>query len=502
MTDTSITQNSNGATPPTHYYMKPSIPKFEYIDSGEKLAHLTEDDLYSEIMECGVPLLDLIARIARGYQKGNPVALLSKAIGVAACDAPGTLVATGVAGEPIPLNFMFCLVGPSGLGKGITLDARMSCANPLGGYRLVTPASGEALIDSFFERVPAADGKGEETQRHADPVWAVWGEIDTLAAKASNANSTLDGTFRSLWSGERAGDESITRKKAGMGCIIDARSYRFVMFVGAQPDHAGVLLDDDTGGVLQRLLWLPLTDDDALETSKEIEAHKRGLEKLLGSPKGAFEFTSPDLKVWGTRQVTVSPEVIDIMRMNRSRILRRVEELDPLDAHIDNLCARLAAVFAGWRAGAGNPAVIDKEAWWWGQCVVEYSRRTRSACIVTASNKKIGVARAAGKTDAERFLARADHLDTKQEIADDKTRDRVFEILSDGLWRKGAYDATRGARAGDIARYVPVKKRKRTQEFLNYLVGEGSLLESNDEKGRVFYEVDPKAANGSRYTGS
>lgn len=449
--------------------MLPSTPKFSYIDSGEDPKLLTDDDLYTEIMECGIPLLDLIAKVARGYQKGNPIALLSKAVALAACDTPKASILTGIGGRPLPLNFLFCLVGPSGLGKGITLDAPMTTATPLAGYRSVTPASGEALIAEFFEQVPAADGKGVETQRHDDPVWASWGEIDAFAAKSGNSNSTLDAIMRSLFSGEAAGDSSISRMKAGLGTRVEENSYRFVMFVGAQPDHAGVLLEDATGGTLQRLLWLPLTDDDAPEKADDIRKVRVSLESALGMPKDSLRFKPPTLSVWGPRgTISLAPDIEDMLLENRSRLLRRLESVDPLDAHSDNLCLRLAAVFAGWRAGMTGQVVIDKEAWWWGQCILAVSRRTRDDCKDHASRKKMHDARDAGLTDSERFMAR----EAAMETAEQRKREALLLKMEQYLIEH------RQVKRGDLSRAVTnSRNRKHFDTVARELVHSGDVNE-------------------------
>lgn len=478
--------------------MKPSKVKFQYIDSGEKLEHLTPEDLHTEIMECGIPLLDLIVKMARGYQKGNPVALLSKAVGIAACDADKVTVATGIGGRPLPLNFMFCLVGPSGLGKGITLDAPIVMATPLRGYHPVTPASGEILIASFFETVPSADGKGTETQRHDEPVWVSWGEIDAFAAKSGNSNSTLDAIMRSLWSGEAAGDASISRKKSGIGCRVEENSYRFVMYVGAQPDHAGALLEDKTGGTLQRLLWLPIPDDDAPETTAAVNAVKRALEKALGDPPMSLQLKPPTLAVWGpVAGVDVDQAVLDIMTENRSRLLRGVDEPDPLDAHRDNLRTRLAAVFAGWRAGIGNRAVIDREAWWWAGCVLEYSRRTREVCTVAAARKKKGEAREAGETDAQRFFAREDEIDRLHRSAADEVKPKILEAISGAVGKQiwcgqPRRDPSKPATGSEIKRYLSKKHRVHFDTGIEELIDNQAVVVVQD--GTVQrYEVHPDA---------
>ncbi|ORV04617.1 hypothetical protein AWC04_08470 [Mycolicibacterium fallax] len=486
----------------THSYMKPSTPKFQSINEGLPLNKLADDELYSEVMECGVPLISIIELVARGYQKGNPVALLSKALGVGCCDASKVSVGTGVSGRAIPLNLMVCLVGASGLGKGVTLDAPMVTANPLGGYRAHTPASGEALINAFFETVPAADGKGSETVRHDEPVWANWGEIDQLAAKSANANSTLDATMRSLFTGENAGDESITRLKSGFGCKVEAGTYRFVMFVGAQPDHAGVLLEDATGGTLQRLLWFPLPDVDAPDTSPAIRGYKRKVEKALGVPAMSLQLQAPTLVVWGpTNGLTVDDEVLQELEVRRARVLKG-KLGNPLDAHADNLCVRLAAIFAGWRAGLGNPAVIDREAWWWAECLLEYSRRARAYCIISADKKKMAEARDKGILDGERWLAREGFLEKASDAAQQAALDRVLEILKTDKWKVGSRTPQFGALPSDIARNMPAKQRKQTQSFIDVHVAAGDITATTDPAGKTRYWVADGATGIDAYTGS
>jgi hypothetical protein len=302
----------------------------------------------------------------------------------------------------------------------------------MSGYRITTPASGEALISAFFETVPSADGKGTETVRHRDPVWVSWGEIDAFAAKSGGNASTLDAHMRSLFTGERVGDESITRMKSGIGCILEAGSYRFVMYVGAQPDHAGVLLDDETGGTLQRLLWLPILDEDAPEDLDGAVEYRKELANLLGVPETRTETSSPNVAVWGPSDgFTVDTDILRVMMKRRSSILRGETEVNPLDTHIDNLRIRLALIFASWIAGVGNPAHVGKEAWWWACCLVEISRRTRGYCMDAAANKKKRTATDAGKTDAERFMAREAEIAKAERIRTDKLRDKIVDRLRD-----------------------------------------------------------------------
>lgn len=495
MTDTSITQDVNGATPsnpfvgvssttkpaPTHSYMLPSKVKFAYIDDGEDPKFLADDELYAEIMECGLPITRLLAKIARGYQKGNPIALLSKAIAVSASDNPKASILTGIGSRPIPLNFLFCLVGPSGLGKGITLDTPMKGATPLAGYRVVTPASGEALIAEFFDTVPAADGKGTETQRHEEPVWANWAEIDHLAAKSGNINATLDAIMRSLFSGEGVGDSSISRKKANIGCILEKDSYRFVLFVGAQPDHAGVLMEDETGGTLQRLLWFPLVDSDAPETPADIRAYRTALENDLGMPKDSLRFKPPTLSMWGPGEITLSSDIEDLLLIQRGAVIRMEEHVDPLNTHANNLRMRLAAVFAGWRAGHGNPAVIDNEAWWWAGCLMEISNRVRRDCKDAAKHAKSKGNKDAGKGAAEREVAREAELARLRAEKVEKFFPELLDALDDivgcSTWGgKSRTDPSKGGSLAEFRRGFATSKRDFVEPAMQILMDNGDAI--------------------------
>lgn len=494
--------------------MLASTPSFKFIkDAAGKWCDpnkLTQAQLYTEIMECGIPLLNLIAKIARGFQTGNPTASLAKALGTAACDAGKVIIHTGMGTRPIPLNFMFCLVGPSGLGKGMTLDTPMTVVHPMGGYRNVTPASGEALIAEFFDEVPTADGKGKETVRHYDPVVAHWNEIDAFAAKAGNSNSTLDGVLRSLFSGERVGDSSISRMKAGIGCILEENSYRFVMYVGSQPDHAGVLLEDATGGTLQRLLWFQLADPDAPECDEdeddddvpnEVDLHKAEVERILGHPAGHLDNRSaPAINVWGpSNGVIISKQISRILRAQRSRALRASKDLDPLDGHANNLRIRLAAIFAGWRAGQGNLAVVDREAWHWAGCVTALSRITREMCVESAAAQKTVNAQDAGKSDAERFMAREATIDylKEKDVADAEAKiiENATKIIGASTWlKKPRPDPSKPATGTELYGALSKKQQKHYKEALKRATDSGALTPVED--GKVArYAPESKASN-------
>lgn len=472
-----------GHRPGASRYNAAVTPAFKYKDDGEPISALTDDDLYEEIMKCGVPLLDIIEAQARGYQLGNPIAALGKALAVAACDQPSAVVGVGIGGKPTPLNLMEALVARSGQGKGLTLEAPMACANPHGGYRQKTPASGEALVGEFFEEVPAADGKGTETVRHYEPIWSSWGEIDTLEAKAQHQGATLDSTLRSLWSGERVGDISIGRKKSGIGMELEAFTYRSVLMVGAQFKRLKAVIGDETSGTLQRYLFLPIGDDDAPVTYKDIIAQRHRLDRLLGITRKEHDI-APIIDVWGPGAgISVAPHIKEYLVEHRGAVLRTEQEIGDLDTHVNNNRLRVAALFAGWVAGQGNHATVDSAAWYWAGCLMEVSRRLRDSARHGAEVQKHDDTVDAGKSDALRQMSRREH-EIRLELEDiESLRPDIIKAASKHF-RTGD---TRGATGGDMKPHIRAKARPR---FAKHFKNDPAMLDDLVTQGDFTLNMD------------
>lgn len=414
----------------TAAYMVPSTPKFKYLGVEDPF-EMDEDALFEEIAGCGVPLLEAGVCLARGRSYGSPLALIARMTTLASCSRPKVSVATEIGSRPIPLNFLYSFAAPSGLGKGNTMGAPLRVESPLQGYRTVTAASGEALIAEFFDTVPAADGKGKEISQHDEPVIAVWNEIDQFTAKSSGEASTLDTIMRSLWSGERVGDKSISRMKAGFGCQLEENSYTFNGIIGAQLTRAGKLLDDETGGLLQRIIWMPLTDTDA-PSRAEARTYRARLETILGLPAGACDRRAPSLTVWGPGgAVTLEEEIHDILFNDRQAYLNGTSEASELDTHNNNNRVRLAVVFAAWVAGPGKPVHVDMAAWHWAGCMLAISKKTRELCKAAQEVAKLGVSTDKGKTLADIEAAKKAALDAKQRKSVDACKRRLVEIASE-----------------------------------------------------------------------
>lgn len=387
-----------------------------------ELKALSDDDLFRKVFyEPRLPLLESLADMARGWQLGSPFGVLGKALGVAACDVPNTSFLSGTGSTRVPLNFLFGFVGKPGMGKGATMSAPLvplshmdadpqvtttvrvielkpgdgekvkvgmtdehhGCGNAYGLPEIVytTPASGQMFIAKFFHEVEVIDPKtGKEktvSQRHYNPVWAEWAEVDQLTAKSGVKGATLDTAIRSVHTGEKVGDESLTRAKDGIGMIVEAGTYRCIIGVGVQPERAASIIKSGDGGTLQRYIMLSLADDDAPHPDELFRIRCR-LHKRLGLPKPEGLTTlPPKIAVHGPAEVTVSDEVIRMLMLGRRSVLRQDGTISDEDTHAYNNRMRLAAIYAGWKLAPGEKVVIDREAWMWAGAVMEHSRRHR-----------------------------------------------------------------------------------------------------------------------------
>ncbi|ETA90024.1 hypothetical protein O984_24380 [Mycobacterium avium 05-4293] len=391
-------------------------------DPDADLKDLTETELFNRVFyEPGIPLLENLVDMARGWQLGSPFGVLGKALGTAACDVPGVSFVSGTGSSRVPLNFLLGMVGKPGMGKGATMgapiyprshladeplimttvkviefstedggtvkvgmtDERSGCGNPYGLPQIVytTPASGQMFIAKFFRQVTVIDPKTNKeitvTEQHTDPVWAEWNEVDQLTAKSGVKGATLDPCIRSVHTGERVGDEALNRAKDGVGMIVEAGTYRCIIVVGVQPERAAAIIKSGDGGTLQRYIMLSLADSEAPHPD-ELLLIRRRLHKRLGLPMPeGWSTLPPRLIVHGPSEVEVSDEVTRLLMLGRRAVLRQDGTVSDEDTHAFNNRLRIAAIYAGWKLPPGEKVVIDREAWMWAGAVMEHSRRHR-----------------------------------------------------------------------------------------------------------------------------
>lgn len=381
---------------------------------------LSDEDLYDAIFSSGVFLIDLLPDLCRGWQLGHPHGSLGVLLSTAACASPQACVRTGIGKNPSPLNMISALMAASGGGKGLMTGGLFETSVPrpvvpavVNGVPVVggsasagpintvlpgdivirkTPASGEAAVTMFYEKVVNPDPSGKPPmiyQRHPHAVLSEWDEIDAFAAKAIPGKSTLEPGLRSGWSGAQIGDGSISREMSGIPQFVAARSYRWVILIGGQYLKAHALLGTNAaaGGTAQRIDWLRTDMDTSRMAStpqgrrqQRIEARKRVL-AALGIPIPANERDLLALQGFtikvpgpGDRVIDLSPAVQDMLQDMREMS----GSLDPLDTHVGQLTARRASLFAGLRSAQhGGSLDVEPGDWFWSMLCTEASRRVR-----------------------------------------------------------------------------------------------------------------------------
>lgn len=422
-------------------------------DDIQDPADLDDDELFDEIFtKPGLDILTNIVLLARGYQHGSPIAVLMKALIVSALSEPMTVFHSGTA--ETPLNLQIGFVGASGRGKGRAMSAPIMPANGAT-WRKETPASGEALVASFFDTDIDDEGK-KIVKRHNEGVWAEWKEIDGYAAKAGKSNGThsgggssasLDSHIRSLITGEEVGDKSLTREKQGVGSRLDELSYRSVVTFGVQPTRAHPLVKDGGGGTLQRTIWVDVTDPHCPRKAPAIRAVRDQLAQRLGLTSTPAK--APTLLVVGPAEVIVQPHIQDMIMEDVSTVMSGSDEIADEDTHMNNLTVRLAAMLGGWvvfekrtksvpqnlpNFGGGVvpqsiTSIVDDAEWWWARCVMELSRRARSSISTSARKGIAKEMQERGVQDAERHLARERRLAAETEMEARKTLERICTVL-------------------------------------------------------------------------
>lgn len=505
------------------WYTSRSAPKFQWLrnpeitDKNNKLGDvraLSDEELEAEVFFNGVPLPELLNMAAGSYQLTSPYAVLAKALCVAALDEPDTNISLGMDRGMMPLNLMQAIVGISAQGKGSAMRTPLKCASDECEPDTESAASGEALIEMFYEKVMVdqPDGKGakpEWVRREGRGVFCVWDEIDDFSAKSGigaqkgtqRVTSSMSSRMRTLFIGGKVGDKAVNRSERP--AYLEGYSYRFCSIIQGTPDRMGVLLHDDKGGLLQRtLIFLAKREEEVPEDMDELfemwMKRKEDFCKRLGVP---LQEGCPSLSVWGPPSVELTDEVKELF--SKGRLAHTYGRRDEIEGHLDSIIVRMAAIFAGWRAGYNQHAVVDVEAWWWAMCVAEKSRRALEVVKGQTQDARKVDLREQGEDAAFRKQAEEDakerHILT--EIFP-KVLDRVADLIDDIPRRDWLNSKPRRlgtcASANDLKKSMSGNQAKLVDAALEQHINEGVVEEFLD--GSVTrYRTHPNAAD--RYAG-
>lgn len=341
-----------------------------------------------------------------------------------------------VIGSRGSLNFFAAVVAKSGGGKSVAEDAACDLFPAV--VRQRNLGSGEGLVDSY---VRPADKESGEPAGLYESVLFVADEGESLKALGSRSGATLPALLRSAFSGKQLGFAY-----RGNDRHLDLHSYRLTLLVNVQPAKSGVLLDDQTGGLLQRFMWFPASD-------QRVDSQNPDWPGPLSLPSDkAREYP---------RELKIPYEAIDLIK--DGAVARNRGEPNPLDGHA--LFAREKLAFAlavldgrdemtadDWRLAGTAARVSDHIRQW---CAEELDRAR--ADDATQEGKTLGVKRFA----ADREQARR--------VADQRTR--IARSIVDKLTAAGA----EGMTVNNLARRLRSDERGLVVPTLLWLAEHGKV---------------------------
>jgi hypothetical protein len=224
------------------------------------------------------------------------------------------------------LDLCVALIGRSGAGKSASLDvaADMLPHRARPGYVSRGLGSGEGLIDAYLGKVDIVDAEGKKRVERRQVNRHGLFTLDEGAAfreLGSRQGSTLWPTIRSAWSGSQLGQANANEDR---NRHLDARSYRFAMVAGFQPEYAAAMLADLAGGTPQRFLWLSALDPDLPDDPPDWPE--------LGEPEFAIQNMTVD------RQIEAEVAARHLARS------RGYSTEAPIDSHRDLLRLKVAGL--------------------------------------------------------------------------------------------------------------------------------------------------------------
>lgn len=368
-----------------------------------------------------LPILQQIQQHARS-RLVSPWAVLGVVLTRIVATVAPEVVLPPIIGGPASLNLFVALVAKSGVGKGGAESAgREYCQwhMPIR-FSEMNLGSGEGIATAFGHTVKNPDDGSSQFEQHTDSVLFSVPEIDTFLALSGRAGSTISSEMRKLWSGESLG---FNNRSAERSAVVPAHHYRASMLIGVQPERSGALLDEEAGGLPQRMLWLSASDPAIPDIAPD-------------TVPPMFEWQPPTVEAneHGKRVLTVCYEARD--EIERNHRARNRGEGDALDGH--SLLTRLKVAAAlNLLAQAPVPGV-SADDWRLAGLVMEESARVRQSCVDTlrdtarASNLARALAR--GEADVETDVRAAD-------VSIAKVKARVLSIIGAAPVAKGRVQA-------------------------------------------------------------
>ena len=265
--------------------------------SWSRGARQVEDDIFS------TPLLEFLHFEAKRRMIA-PIAALGNALVHVGLAIPPDVLIPDVYGGVSNVNSAFAFIAPSGGGKGISSTPilripdthQIEVRDPdvvlvqdfASALDNTSAGSGPALAAAFVQLQAIKDGKrivGYDTVQHAFSAWFHWGEIDKLTALLSDKRDSTSAELREMWSGGPFG----TFTKTGGRIQVGPHKARGMVTIAAQPDNCRELFKNQSGGFVQRLVFLNAFDENKVNYG-DVERETRE----IALPKKWPEFFAVD----------------------------------------------------------------------------------------------------------------------------------------------------------------------------------------------------------------
>ena len=319
------------------------------------------------------PILSHIRDVARS-RMANPWATFGVSLARVIYRIPPYVVLPAIIGGEVSLNPLIGLVGKSGDGKDVAIEAAKAAIDVGAKVETIGVGSGEGIAHLFVERLPVSQGGGIRQYTTAMMIEA--SEIDNWASIVQRSGGgTLMPEMRKVFFGQRLGGGYANKEKK---VPVEPHAYRLCVLTGIQPKRSAVLLQDSDGGTPQRWLWMPALDPDAPEPDFDTEpapiaAHPWRMPPVLQ------ELEATKFERYGTGKpdlypISVCKAAVRAIKLARHRSL--TGKGDPIDGHRllirENVAAGLALLH-------GEAEITDQ---WWSLAgvVMLVSDATRIEC--------------------------------------------------------------------------------------------------------------------------
>lgn len=371
-------------------------------DSPSAAEPITDDDLFWDAR----PELAHIRDFARS-RRVSPLAMLGVALCRIATAVPPQVTLPPLTGGRASLNLYVALVGRSGEGKGVAVAAATDMFTGLPEPDVEHPGSGEGLVKLYARYERGGNGVRGGVHQFRSSVLAIVDEVDVLTSLGNRQGSTLIGTLRTAWNGQRLGFGYSDRDKA---VSVGTHAYRLALILQAQPERCGALFNDADGGTPQRFIWLPVWDEAASDEPP--------------APVRPMALNLPD---WGLPRHDMSVPAAAVEEIDRRRLakLRREPGADQLDGHADLLRLKIAALLAVLD-GREHINIYD---WELSGHVMAISNRTRDDIKASLSQVASIEAERRGRAAGRVEVAKSAVMESAQR---ERISRRVLRYLSDG----------------------------------------------------------------------